>query len=159
MSADSSDQSYRARDSKAHRVSTISEHLIIAGNVTCNGEIHLDGEIQGDIHCASLVLGENSHLAGSVVAQDVDIRGRLIGSVQALRVTVQASGHVEGDLIHKTLAIERGAFFEGESHRSEDPLSLSQTTFSQEVSAKPQLVIDRSENPRDKPEIKFKRSL
>ena len=159
MSRDSSEQSYHAQDSKAAKVSTISEDLIIAGNVMSNGEIHLDGQIQGDIHCASLVLGKNSQLAGGVTAQDVVIRGRLIGSARALRVTVESNGHVEGDLVHQTLAIEQGAFFEGESHHLEDPLSLSQTMPDQETSAKPQLVMSRSENPRDRREMKFRRSF
>ena len=41
------------------------------------------------------------------------IRGRLIGSVQALRVTLQSDSHIEGDLTYQSLAIEQGAFFDG----------------------------------------------
>jgi cytoskeletal protein CcmA (bactofilin family) len=41
--------------------------------------------------------------------------------VRGNRVTLQASSHVEGDVFHKALAIEQGAFFEGKSRRSEDP--------------------------------------
>lgn len=43
---------------------------MITGNVTSRGEIHLDGIVQGDIHCASLILGESSQLEDSVMAQD-----------------------------------------------------------------------------------------
>jgi cytoskeletal protein CcmA (bactofilin family) len=67
--------------------SNIGEDLVIIGNVTSKGEIHLDGQIQGDIQCASLVLGESSQLEGAVIAEDVVIRGRLKGSVRARRIT------------------------------------------------------------------------
>ena len=114
----------RAQGSSPLSISTISEDLTITGNVTSKGELHLDGQVQGDVHCVALVLGENAELEGSVVAEDVMVRGRLIGSVRALRVMLEASSHVEGDLFHKSLSIEQGTHFEGESRPSDDPLSI-----------------------------------
>jgi len=40
-----------------------------------------------------------------------------------VRVTLQSSSHVEGDIFHQSLAIEQGAFFEGKSRRTEDPIA------------------------------------
>jgi cytoskeletal protein CcmA (bactofilin family) len=106
-------------------VSTIGEDLKIAGDVISKGELHIDGRVEGDVRCASLVLGENSEIKGNVTAEDVMISGRLIGSVRGRRVILQSTAHVEGDLLHKDLAMEQGAYFEGESRRSEDPLSAA----------------------------------
>jgi cytoskeletal protein CcmA (bactofilin family) len=53
------------------------------------------------------------------------VRGRLIGSVRALRVTLESKSHVEANLFHKSLSIERDTHFEGESRPSADPLSSS----------------------------------
>lgn len=103
--------------------SIIGEDLTIVGNVTSKGEIQVDGEIQGDIHCGSLLLGDRSQVVGSVIAEDVVVRGRVIGSIRGLRVTLQAQSHVEGDIYHQSLAIEQGAYFEGKSRRSDDPLA------------------------------------
>ena len=36
-----------------------------------------------------------------------------------------ASAKVEGDIVHKTIAIESGAHFEGSVQRQEDPLNES----------------------------------
>ena len=119
------DTSARAQDSNPLSISAIGEGLTITGNVTSKGAIHLDGQVQGDVHCVALVLGENAQLEGSVVAEDVMVRGRLIGSVRALRVTLQSKSHVEGNLFHKSLSIEQDTHFEGESRPSEDPLSAS----------------------------------
>jgi cytoskeletal protein CcmA (bactofilin family) len=103
--------------------SIIGEDLTITGNVTSKGEIQVDGEIQGDIHCGSLLLGDKSQVMGSVIAEDVVVRGRVVGSIRGLRVTLQAQSHVEGDIFHQSLAIEQGAYFEGKSRRSDDPLA------------------------------------
>lgn len=103
--------------------SIIGEDLTILGNVTSKGEIQVDGEIQGDIHCGSLLLGDKSHVQGSVIAEDVVVRGKVVGSIRGLRVTLQAQSHVEGDIFHQSLAIEQGAYFEGKSRRSDDPMA------------------------------------
>jgi len=103
--------------------SIIGEDLTIAGNVTSKGEIQVDGEIQGDIHCGSLLLGDKSKVEGSVIAEDVVVRGKVLGSIRGLRVTLQSQSHVEGDIFHQSLAIEQGAYFEGKSRRSDDPMA------------------------------------
>ena len=121
---------------------------MITGNVTSKGEIHLDGQVQGDIHCVSLVLGENSQLEGSAIAEEVVIRGHLIGSVRALRVSLQSTSHVEGDLFYESLAIEQGAYFEGKSRRSDDPFSR-QDTLGDRIVGKLQLVSERPEQRSD----------
>ena len=103
--------------------SIIGEDLTIRGNVTCNGEIQVDGEIEGDIRCSSLLLGDKSQVRGGVAAEDVVVRGHLAGSITGLRITLQAQCHVEGDIVHQSLAIEQGAYFEGKSRRSDNPLA------------------------------------
>lgn len=102
--------------------SIIGEDLTIVGNVTSKGEIQVDGAIEGDVHCVSLLLGEKSRISGAVVADDVVVRGSVTGSISGMRVTLQAQSHVEGDIYHQSLSIEQGAYFEGKSRRSEDPV-------------------------------------
>jgi cytoskeletal protein CcmA (bactofilin family) len=123
--------------------SIIGEDLAIIGNVTSKGEIQVDGEIQGDIHCGSLLLGDKSQVMGSVIAEDIVVRGRVVGSIRGLRVTLQAQSHVEGDIFHQSLAIEQGAYFEGKSRRSDDPLA--------EIKAAPTASSPRGEARPDKP--------
>ena len=45
------------------------------------------------------------------------------GTVRGLKVRLTSSARVEGDIIHKTIAIESGAHFEGSVQRQEDPLN------------------------------------
>jgi cytoskeletal protein CcmA (bactofilin family) len=55
----------------------------------------------------------------------VVINGRIIGRVRGLKVRLTSTARVEGDIIHKTIAIESGAHFEGSVQRQEDPLTNS----------------------------------
>ena len=104
--------------------SIIGEDLTVVGNISSKGEIQVDGQIQGDVHCGSLLLGDKSQITGGVVAEDVVVRGHVIGSIRGLRVTLQSQSHVEGDIFHQSLAIEQGAYFEGKSRRSDNPLAV-----------------------------------
>lgn len=103
--------------------SVIGEDLSVEGNVVSKGEVQVDGQIKGDIHCASIVIGDKALIEGRVIAEDVIVRGRVVGTVRGHRVTLQSTSHVEGDIFHQSLAIEQGSYFEGKSRRSDDPLA------------------------------------
>lgn len=103
--------------------SIIGEDLKIRGNVTSKGEVQVDGEIEGDIRCGSLLVGDKARVMGGVAAEDVVVRGNIVGSITGLRITLQGQCHVEGDIFCQTLAIEQGAYFEGKSRRSDNPLA------------------------------------
>jgi len=105
--------------------SVIGSDLVIVGNLESKGEVTVEGQIQGDIHCAMLLVGESAQITGGILAEEVVVRGKVLGSIRGNKVTLQSSAHVEGDVFHKALAIEQGAFFEGKSRRAEDPLSGS----------------------------------
>lgn len=103
--------------------SVIGPDLSISGNLVSKGEVQIDGEVQGDIHGTYIVVGERARITGGIVAEEVVVRGHVMGSVRGKRVMLQSSSHVEGDVYHQSLAIEQGAFFEGKSRRSDDPLA------------------------------------
>ncbi len=102
--------------------SVIGPDLTIMGNLISSGEVQVDGEIQGDLHGTNVVIGERARITGGVMAQEIVVRGHVMGSIRGAKVMLQASSHVEGDVHHKSLSIEQGAYFEGKSRRSDDPL-------------------------------------
>lgn len=106
--------------------SQIGADLTIIGNLVSKGEVHIDGELQGDLHAANVVVGESARITGGIVAEEVIVRGTVMGSIRGKRVILQSSSKVEGDIFHSQLAIEQGAFFEGKSRRVDDPLAGAQ---------------------------------
>lgn len=102
--------------------SLLSSDLNIKGNVTSSGDIQIEGTIEGDVRAHLLTVGESATIRGEVIADDVVVNGRVIGRVRGLKVRLTSSAKVEGDIVHKTIAIESGAHFEGSVQRQEDPL-------------------------------------
>ena len=107
----------------ANPASVIGADLVIKGNLECKGEVQIDGQVEGDIHAQRIVIGEHAQTTGNLVAESVEISGNVQGSIRGNAVTFRSSGRVEADVFHKSLSIEQGAFFEGKSRRSDDPLS------------------------------------
>jgi cytoskeletal protein CcmA (bactofilin family) len=107
--------------------SLLSNDLTIRGNVSTNGDIQIEGTIEGDVRAHLLTVGESATIKGEIAADDVVVNGRVVGRLRGLKVRLTASARVEGDIIHKTIAIESGAHFEGTVQHQEDPLGESGT--------------------------------
>ncbi|MCZ4259868.1 MAG: bactofilin family protein [Limimaricola soesokkakensis] len=119
-------QDYRPAAPKAKPpASVLSADLHIKGNVKTTGDIQVEGQIEGDIRAHLLTVGEGATVRGELVADDVVINGRIVGRVRGLKVRLTSTARVEGDIIHKTIAIESGAHFEGSVQRQEDPLNTT----------------------------------
>jgi len=103
--------------------SVIGADLKITGNLQCKGELQIDGKVDGDIHAQRIIIGQGAHTTGNLVAEAVEVRGGVQGSIRGNTVAIQSSSRVEADVFHKSLTIEQGAFFEGKSRRSNDPIS------------------------------------
>ena len=104
--------------------SVIGADLTIVGNLQSNGEVQIEGTVQGDLTASRLVVGPHAKITGSLIAEDIVVQGTVMGSIRGNRVTLQSSSKVEGDILHQSLAIEQGAFFEGKSRRAESPTEL-----------------------------------
>jgi cytoskeletal protein CcmA (bactofilin family) len=101
--------------------------LTITGNLDAEGEIQIEGEVQGDIHATRIMACEQGNITGKVIANDIIVRGTVSGSIKGNNGTIQANSHIEGDIFHKLLAIEQGVYFEGRERRFEDPMAIQQT--------------------------------
>ncbi|MCY4179409.1 MAG: polymer-forming cytoskeletal protein [Litoreibacter sp.] len=103
--------------------STLSSDLTITGNLKTTGDIQVEGTVEGDIRAHLLTVGESAVIKGEIIADDVVVNGRIVGRVRGLKVRLTSTARVEGDIIHKTIAIESGAHFEGSVQRQDDPLN------------------------------------
>ncbi len=97
--------------------SMIGRELTIVGDISGDGELHLDGAVKGDVRVDRLTVGESGSIEGAVIAETVECRGRIAGSVTAAQVRLYGAAEVEGDLTHEQLTIETGASFLGRSLR------------------------------------------
>lgn len=106
--------------------SLIAENVTVNGDLTSDGDVQLDGAVRGDMKVGRLTIGETGQVEGAIEADAVDIRGRVTGSVTARQVRLHATACVLGDLTHAQLTIDSGAQFEGRSLRFEPPAAIAE---------------------------------
>jgi cytoskeletal protein CcmA (bactofilin family) len=91
----------------------IGNGLKIVGNVTAEGLVEVNGQIEGDLHCTSLIVSPSAQVVGSITAERVVVSGRVEGPIQGGDVVLKPRAHVVGDIHHQSLTIEKGAYFDG----------------------------------------------
>src|SRR6476619_8043977 len=90
----------------------IAKGLTIVGSVTAEGLVEVNGQIDGELHCTSLIISRGAHVTGTVAAERVVVDGKVEGPIQGRDVVLKSQAHVVGDIHHQSLAIESGAFFD-----------------------------------------------
>ncbi len=113
-----------------HTFSIIASDVEIVGNLTARVDLHIDGKVQGDVTCGSLVQGEGSVIAGKVTAEAAKLSGRVEGSIEANDLVIEASARIIGDVVYNNLTIAPGGQVEGKfKHKSSNGVpSIARTT-------------------------------
>ena len=86
--------------------SVLGTDLVITGNIKAGADLHVDGEVHGDISCASLV-------QGAVEAESARLAGRVVGTITVRELVILKTARIEGDVHYDALTIEQGAQVEG----------------------------------------------
>ena len=93
--------------------SVIGADVTIKGDLAASADLHVDGAVEGDITCASLVQGESSRIEGAIEAQTARLAGRVKGTINVRELVILRSAVIEGDVHYDALTIEQGAQVEG----------------------------------------------
>ena len=124
----SKDSKGASGDAKDRVPSIISASLRIVGDLVSEGDVQVDGVIEGDVNARSVTVSEGAAVKGEITAAKVCIRGEVRGQVTADAVELGRSARVIGDIVHSNLSIESGAFLEGSCRHIERPAAPAQIT-------------------------------
>jgi cytoskeletal protein CcmA (bactofilin family) len=97
------------------RSSIVGRGLQVVGTVTAEGLVKVYGQIDCELRCASLIVSRNGHVKGKIKAEKAIIDGKVEGPIEAADVILKSRAHVVGDIHHRSLHLEQGAYFEGRS--------------------------------------------
>lgn len=87
----------------------IASDVSLIGNVTAKTDLHVDGCIEGDVVCASLVQGPDSHIKGKIQTAIARLSGSVDGSVEAEELVIEGTAKIKGDVQYGNIKIESGA--------------------------------------------------
>src|SRR5262245_34551176 len=118
------------------RGTVIANGLKIVGNVTAEGLVELYGQVEGEIHCTSLIVSRQAQVKGTIQAERVVVDGSVEGPIRGGQVILKSRAQVVGDIYHQSLAIEKGALFDGRSvhmHAAREGLEEPETKPARQI--------------------------
>jgi cytoskeletal protein CcmA (bactofilin family) len=107
------DHTASAKTRPASEPSRISSALKVTGQLESDEDIQIDGHIEGDIKARKVIIGAGATVKGTVSGDDVEVSGTVTGKIEAASVTLSKSARMSGDVVHKALQIEKGAYIDG----------------------------------------------
>lgn len=117
-SADGPAEANPEKEDGGNAVSVIGPDIVITGNIEPAAEVkavdlHIEGQVNGDIRCSTLILGEGSSVRGNINVDRVRVSGSVEGSILTRDLAVEASARVAGEIVYERLRIASGAIVEG----------------------------------------------
>ena len=96
----------------------IAAGTTLKGDISSNGDIRIDGSLQGNIQCqAKVVIGANGSVDGDISGQQADIMGKVSGTIKVKELLqLKGGSYVNGNLYAGKLQIEPSANFNGQCH-------------------------------------------
>lgn len=96
-------------------INIICSGTTINGDITTDGEIRIDGVVEGNLHAkGKVVIGTSGRLNGEIVCRSADIEGKVEGKINVNELLSFKNTCVfKGDIVTKQLSIEPGATFNG----------------------------------------------
>ena len=99
--------------------SILSADTTLTGDLRSEGDITVEGTIDGNIQCRCLTLSGEPVINGSAKAESAIISGIFKGDIRAKKVILTKTAKMQGDIFNETLEIHPGADFQGEVGRLE----------------------------------------
>lgn len=104
---------YAAEIIRKEPPSIISADLHIVGDLEGDGEIQVEGRVDGNIRCESLTIGITGRVEGKIVVNTLRVFGTITGTVRAHTVSMMENARMIGDVAHQKIEIRAGALVDG----------------------------------------------
>ena len=109
-------KSNKARD-RNHLTSIIAEGNRVHGELILDGNLHVDGQVEGSIQAAQDVsIGFSGSVEATVKARRMVVCGYLKGNVECDHLEIVSGGTLIGNVNSDVFVVEPGAQFDGEHH-------------------------------------------
>jgi cytoskeletal protein CcmA (bactofilin family) len=95
----------------------IARDMTIEGNLHSTGVIEIEGNVKGIVKSESIILREECFVEGSIISENLNIRGRFEGSIKAKNISISSKGRVHGEIEYDSLSVEDGASIDGQFKR------------------------------------------
>lgn len=102
----------------------ISKSVAIKGEVSCDEDLFIDGQVDGIINPKGyrLTIGPNGRVKANITARAVVVHGNVEGNIHASdRVDLKQSATVVGDIVTHRISIDEGVSLRGSINVQKEP--------------------------------------
>jgi cytoskeletal protein CcmA (bactofilin family) len=112
--------SFSGTPSEARNTCVIGPKTVIKGELRSEEDVVVEGSVEGKIHSSRDVrIGQGGTVKATVEGQTVVVSGEIVGDCAAVvRVELQSSGRLTGNIRAPKIVIAEGAMFKGNSDMS-----------------------------------------
>ena len=109
----------------------------LEGNVVSAGNLRIDGQVKGQINAdGDVVLSPQSQVEADIRSQNVSVAGRFKGNILVKgKAHLARGGRIDGNITSKTLVVEEGGIFHGQSIMDQGAGSASSSQQAAQQSA------------------------
>ncbi len=106
-------QEHDKQGNKSLTPSIIGRDLVVRGDIASQGDIEVDGTIEGELKGVTIRIGDDGSVSGTISGDSVLIAGTVSGKIRSKALVLTRTARVHADLSVDTLTIDAGARFEG----------------------------------------------
>jgi len=85
--------------------------MLVDGDINCKSDLIIEGRVEGNVSCVSLLVGKTGLVSGDISNEDVLVEGTVHGMIKSESVELKDGCTLEGDISSRTLMIDQGAIF------------------------------------------------
>jgi cytoskeletal protein CcmA (bactofilin family) len=107
----------RRRMADDGEVTVLGQGASLEGNIVSAGSLRIDGKVKGQINAdGDIVISPQSSVEADIKAENATVAGKFKGNIIVKgRAELARGGRVDGNITCKTLVVQEGAIFQGQS--------------------------------------------
>ena len=110
-------------------VTIVGQGASLEGSIVASGSMRVDGKVKGQINAdGDVILSPQCQVDADITAENVTVAGKFKGSI-TVKGTAELTrgGRVDGNVTSKTLIVQEGGIFQGQSIMDQQAAQAAQT--------------------------------
>jgi cytoskeletal protein CcmA (bactofilin family) len=118
-------------------VTVVGQGARLEGTIVSAGSLRIDGQVKGQVNAdGDVMLSPQSQVEADINAENVIVAGRFKGNITVKgKAELARGGRIEGNITSKTLVVQEGGIFSGQSNMDGGSSSSPPTASTQAAGA------------------------
>jgi cytoskeletal protein CcmA (bactofilin family) len=93
--------------------------VVVTGDVQCDSEMQISGQVNGDVRCKVLFVEAGGQIRGNIWSEQVRISGTVEGNIETGDLAIEQTGKATGNITYSRLKVSAGGALAGTLQQNE----------------------------------------